>query len=260
MNFGDFGRIVDSVTGLFCDGQNLNMQQFGQQLDQSFNNFENGNDFNNYDTRNVQQQPMFIPQPQFIPQQPQFYPQQQIRPQPQKQKPKQNYTREIYKFRVGVRPLAIGFGGGEAVMHSSGPTHACFLLGSDLFEYGLSETNKHYIRRRNVGRTSNFDWDRLGNRMNGKTYVSPDQLEQAIIESDIWNGTEYVLTSLFGETNHNCHDFVQFCIQVCCGENCGMAYKKNDVYLPQDQNTFARFITNTVENFIDELSRADDEL
>lgn len=156
--------------------------------------------------------------------------------------------------------MQIGCGGGEVIMHRCGLSHACFLLGSDLFEYRLGETKKHYIWRRNVGRTENFDWSRLGNKLNGRTYVSADQLEQEIIKSNLWVGTEYVHTSYFGDPSHNRHDFVQFCIQVCCGENCGKAYKKNDVYLSQDHNTFARFVSNAVEDFINELSRADDEL
>lgn len=253
MNFGSFGRLVDSVTEMFCDGQSLNMEQIGQQLDGNFSNNYDDDEDQQFMAREVESQPQFFQQPQFVQQPP--------RPQKQRQqaKPKKNYEREIYKFRVGVRPLGIGFGVGEGIMYGSGPTHACFLIDRDIFEYGLHETNKRYIRRRNVGRLSSFDWDRLGKKMHRTTYVSPDQLEEAILRSNEWNGNEYVLTDLDGPS-HNCHDFVRFCIQACTSKNCGMAQKKHAVYIPQDEHNFQREINNTVGNFLDELAMADDLL
>ena len=42
--------------------------------------------------------------------------------------------KQVYKFRVGVRPLA-----GSEKLKKHDITHAAFLIGTDLFEYG---TNK----------------------------------------------------------------------------------------------------------------------
>ena len=44
--------------------------------------------------------------------------------------------------------------------------------------------------------------------MNGTTYVSPDDFEDAIIESEEWGKDTYNVFS------HNCHDFVKFCLDV----------------------------------------------
>lgn len=57
--------------------------------------------------------------------------------------------------------------------------HVCFLINKDLFEY----SNKGWETHKNVGRDSNFDWDSLGNALNGTTYISPDQIEKAIKNS-----------------------------------------------------------------------------
>ncbi|KAK8842218.1 hypothetical protein M9Y10_026450 [Tritrichomonas musculus] len=112
-----------------------------------------------------------------------------------------------YRFRVGVRPLAASSPNptSSEVINSAWQklaSHACFLLNTDLFEY----SGHGYVRRKNVGRDAEFDWDMLGNKINGTTHVSPDQLEQAIKNAGEWLGQEYDLGY------HNCHGFVRFCL------------------------------------------------
>ena len=74
-----------------------------------------------------------------------------------------------YRFRVGVKDL-----GSSGSIGSSGYNHACLLLNRDLFEYGCN-SDKSYERHQDVGRDSSFDWDRLGEALNGTTHISPDQ-------------------------------------------------------------------------------------
>ena len=111
---------------------------------------------------------------------------------------------EYYKFRVGVRTLNSPSGSGVSI-GSSGFNHACLLLNKDLFEYGSNE-KKTYERHKDVGRKSTFDWDEVGEALNGTTTISPDQLETAIKNNKGWGENTYDLV------NHNCHDFVQFCL------------------------------------------------
>ena len=101
--------------------------------------------------------------------------------------------------------------------------HVCFLLNRDLFEYD----SNGWSRRRNVGRDSDYDWDSLGNNLNGTTYVSPDKLEEYIENDGNWEGGEY---SLF---KHNCQDFVKFCLN-CCGAR-SMSFKKGPCYRCQNK-------------------------
>ena len=107
--------------------------------------------------------------------------------------------------------------------------HVCFLINKDLFEYGP----KGYERHVNVGRDPNFDWDSLGNALNGTTYISPDQIEQAIVNNGKWTGDKYDFSE------HNCQDFTQFCMRAAgCPES--MIYKKGPVYRSQERKWFKK--------------------
>ena len=158
--------------------------------------------------------------------------------------------KQVYKFRVGVRPLA-----GSEKLKKHDITHAAFLIGTDLFEYGtdknamiasslkytgktvslaagktipgkvvstaLSEITidwifkeEGYMRRAGVGRDPQFDWNEVGEALNGTTRVTPDELEKKLKESNLWNNGKYDIFS------HNCHDFVKFCLlAVGCPES-----------------------------------------
>ena len=125
-----------------------------------------------------------------------------------------------YRFRVGVKNLGSSFGS----LGSSGYNHACLLLNRDLFEYGCN-SDKSYERHKDVGRDSSFNWDELGEALNGTTHISPDQLETAIKNNGNWSGGHYNVL------NHNCHDFVRFCLdRIGCPESMikkvGPCYKK----------------------------------
>ena len=127
---------------------------------------------------------------------------------------------EIYRFRVGVRNLR----GSLGRFGSSRAKHACFLIDRDLFEYDKNGYKRHV----DVGRDNDYDWDSIGNALNGTTYVSPDKLEKAIRKSGIWTGEKYKFGS------HNCQDFVRFCLlEVGCPES--MANKDGPVYREQDE-------------------------
>lgn len=125
-------------------------------------------------------------------------------------------------FYVGSRPLNMPLLGSASYAatdlgqpYIENVCHVCFLLDNDLFEYGCPEFNKNYVRRRNVGKLSSFNWETYIDR-SYSTEKTPDELEQAIIKSNLWTGDQYAFTG------HNCHDFVQFCIHFCVG-NLGMA-------------------------------------
>lgn len=131
----------------------------------------------------------------------------------------------VYRFRVGVRNLHSNPPGGNILMFAVGKSefqHAAFLLNRDLFEY----SGDGYVRRRGVGRDDEFDWDAIGEALNGTTYVSPDKLEQLIKDSGDWYGSEYDFM------NHNCMDFVQFCLRKV-GCSVTMSMKKGPVYRNQ---------------------------
>ena len=172
--------------------------------------------------------------------------------------------KQVYKFRVGVRPLA-----GKQKLSEYNITHAAFLIGTDLFEYGtdknamlasslkytgtavsiaagktipgkvvstiLSEPmvdwtfhEEGYLRRKGVGRDKDFDWNEVGEALNGTTYVTPDELEKKIKDSKLWNNGKYDIFS------HNCHDFVKFCLlAVGCPES--MCKKKFPCYSRQNK-------------------------
>ena len=159
--------------------------------------------------------------------------------------------KQVYKFRVGVKPLA-----GIKKLAEYDVTHAAFLIWTDLFEYRtdkkamiasalkyvwktvslsggkfsgpgktvsilLNESNidwifseEGYKRRVGAGRDNQFDWDEVGEALNGTTYVTPAELERKIKESHLWNNGKYDIFF------HNCHDFVKFCLQaVGCPES-----------------------------------------
>ena len=108
-----------------------------------------------------------------------------------------------YKFRVGVKDL----GGGYEFVSKICPSinHAGLLLNEDLFEYGAN-SEKSYERHKNVKKDQiGFDWNELS-ALQGTTRVSPDDLEREIKNSGNWNAGSY------NALNHNCHDFVQFCL------------------------------------------------
>ena len=119
----------------------------------------------------------------------------------------------VYRFRVGQidlnfakyvkqnKPIIcaeteqeVGYYLGTYLIDKSQAKHVCFLLNKDLFEY----SSHGWSRRRNVGRDPEYDWDSLGDNLNGTTMVSPDQLEKKIINDGNWTGYEYNFLK------HNC--------------------------------------------------------
>ena len=66
----------------------------------------------------------------------------------------------------------------ESICDDLGAVHVCLLLGNDIFEYG----DKGYFRHKNVGKTSEYDWDN-NFEIEGETKVSPDELEAKINEN-----------------------------------------------------------------------------
>ena len=82
----------------------------------------------------------------------------------------------------------------ESICDDLGAVHVCLLLGNDIFEYG----DKGYFRHKNVGKTSEYDWDN-NFEIEGETKVSPDELEAKINENKEWIADNY------DEITHNCH-------------------------------------------------------
>ena len=157
--------------------------------------------------------------------------------------------KELYRYRIGVKDLFDNENLGKAHF-----THAAFLIGTDLFEYGTNRYalvgsginysgnfinpfitnnvaqfieknstikndlyNQGYVRR-NCGRDPSFDWEKIGNQINGTTWTQPYELEQCIIKDGTWRNIDYDLFK------HNCHDFVSFCLYIC-GAN-DVTYRK----------------------------------
>jgi hypothetical protein len=122
----------------------------------------------------------------------------------------------VYRFRIGVRDLEGLSGLTQALSQLAVNTwnmvtrhypekvsHACFLLDTDLFEFdGMNGAT----RRAGVGRHRDYDWERLGEKVNGMTHISPDELDGAISRAD-WNSGDYN-----AQTN-NCHHFVKWCLE-----------------------------------------------
>jgi len=108
----------------------------------------------------------------------------------------------IYRFRVGVKNIGNAIG---PIIGPIGLNHACLLLNEDIFEYG-SNSEKSYERHKNVGHDNSYDWDALSS-LSGKTTVSPDILESYIQNDGNWYSGHYNCL------NHNCHDFVKFCLK-----------------------------------------------
>ena len=91
----------------------------------------------------------------------------------------------MYRYRVGVRNLGDSLGS----FGSSGAKHACFLIDRALFEYDSNGYKRHI----NKGRDNDYDWDSIGNALNGTTYVSPDRLQKAIGQEE--NITFFLITA-----------------------------------------------------------------
>ena len=118
-----------------------------------------------------------------------------------------------YKFRVGTRPLSgiKQFGAKKFVspQDKAKVCHACILIGTDLFEYNLTG----YSRHEGVGQDSEFEWEKLGSKVNGTTYVTPDELENAIKNDETWGPRSPWGLCHYHPTKHNCHHFVMFCLE-----------------------------------------------
>ena len=144
-------------------------------------------------------------------------------------KKQEDRSRDVYKFRVGVRNLRAGSSGTPGILGSSGAKHAAFLINRDLFEYDQNGWKRHKDR----GRDPDYDWDKIGNALNGTTYVSPDELQAAIDKSGDWRGN-------YNLRKHNCQDFAQFCLkEVGCSES--MASKRGSVYREQKEGACVIF-------------------
>ena len=87
------------------------------------------------------------------------------------------------------------------------------------------ELPQGFERRRNVGRDSQFNWEFLGNIINGTTWIQPDELEEILKNSGEWTNSKYDVFS------HNCHDFVRECLRIC-GANQGTTLKLLPVFRP----------------------------
>ena len=112
---------------------------------------------------------------------------------------------KTYKFRVGVRDL-VSSNKNVPILGLFGANHACLLLNEDIFEYGVLET-KEYVRHKKVGKIKLFDWDHLGETLNGISRISPDKLEEEIKKDGNWGPGHYNFVF------HNCHHFVIFCLK-----------------------------------------------
>ena len=153
--------------------------------------------------------------------------------------------KQVYKFRVGIRALAgkeklkeknithaailVGTDLFEYGTNSKAMLASSIKYGSDIITLApnlrlsakaiadiLKESTTWIFSEDGYRRISNynrhkqgepFDWDEVGQALNGQTYVSPDELEKKIKESHQWTDGKYDIFT------HNCHDFVKFCME-----------------------------------------------
>ena len=117
---------------------------------------------------------------------------------------------EIYRWRVGTTDVSgpvIGLRPIRKTLKALKITHFAFLIDKDLFEFGP----KGWSRHEEVGRDSNYDWDwddDYDGTFFGRTYVSPDDLEEKINEDSqhTFNPEDYVVGFW------DCRKFVEYCI------------------------------------------------
>ena len=164
----------------------------------------------------------------------------------------------LYKYRVGVKGLY-----DNLLLEKINITHAAFLIGTDLFEYGTDPsaligsglnysnntfdttmvdniikkfgitqlTSNGYVRRRNCGKDPSFNWDKIGSILNGTTWTQPYELEECIIKDGTWTNDKY------DALNHNCQDFVRFCLYIV-GANQGTIHKTLPVFRPHKDHLY----------------------
>jgi hypothetical protein len=127
----------------------------------------------------------------------------------------------MYNYSVGERDLDSRIKHVTCSVKTFDIKHFCFLLDRDIFEYGPN----NYIRRVNVGKISEFEWDSKG--IYGTTNVSPDDLHSMIEREkfttikvkhdtdDCWCLEESSVRWIDNNYNafrNNCQSFVQFCL------------------------------------------------
>ena len=117
---------------------------------------------------------------------------------------------DVYRWRVGITDVAgpvIGYRPIRKSLRHLGICHFAILLNKDLFEYGPNG----WARHKNVGRHENYHWewdDDLDGTFFGKTFVSPDKLEEKIKndEKHTFYPDDYVVGFW------DCRKFVEYCI------------------------------------------------
>ena len=91
---------------------------------------------------------------------------------------------------------------------------------------GFKINTSGYVRIKNYDRFKQgepFDWDRIGSKLNGTTWIQPDELDAILYSSGQW------LNSNYNALNHNCQDFVKKCLDICSA-NGGMSLKLLPVF------------------------------
>ena len=159
-------------------------------------------------------------------------------------KKEEKKEKELSRFRIGERPFIIikyikqgqkiperyfkeekkkieskvfeGIANGITEAEITESKLLCFLLNQDIFEYD----NKGWKRIKNIGKSSDYDWDSLGISLNGTTFANPDFVESAILKSGKWSGNKFDLNK------QGSHDFVQFCLK-SIGSN--LTVKKSEI-------------------------------
>ena len=117
---------------------------------------------------------------------------------------------DVYRWRVGTTDVSgpvIGWRPIRKTLRALKVTHFAILLNKDLFEYGPKGWSRHKDR----GRDINYDWewdDDLDGTFFGRTYVSPDELEEKINEEE--EHTFYPKDYVVGFWD--CRKFVEYCI------------------------------------------------
>ena len=93
---------------------------------------------------------------------------------------------------------------------------------------GIRTGKKGYFRIENYNRSKPnepFDWEKIGSKLNGVTYIQPYELDSILESSGKW------LNDNYNVINHNCHDFVRECL-IICGANVGMTKKFFPTFRP----------------------------
>lgn len=112
----------------------------------------------------------------------------------------ENYSN--YFFQVARRPLNMHCGGCSATLNDNWMHHALF-FDDEIFEFGLDG----YQRRKFINCDDRDEYT-MDDEIKGYSTTRPIELDIIIKNNGTFKSSDYNVI------NHNCHDFVLFCLKI----------------------------------------------